>query len=60
MRLALAGVLGFIATWILGPLVIPWLHRVKFGQVVRPDGPQSHLSKQGTPTMGGMLFLLPL
>jgi len=57
-------VVAFIASFILalitGPLVIPFLRRLKFGQTVRDDGPQSHLIKNGTPIMGGVIFLLPL
>ncbi len=41
-------------------LVRPLLHKLKFGQEVRSDGPQSHLTKQGTPTMGGIVFLLSI
>lgn len=41
----------------LGPLMIPLLHRLKFGQVVREDGPAAHKSKTGTPTMGGLMML---
>ena len=41
-----------------GPLVIPILRRLKVGQTVRDDGPQTHLKKNGTPTMGGIIFLL--
>ena len=41
---------------IIGPILIPALRRLKFGQSVRSDGPQSHLQKQGTPTMGGVMF----
>lgn len=41
----------------LCPVIIPFLHRLKFGQQVRDDGPQSHLKKQGTPTMGGLIIL---
>lgn len=44
-------------TVISGPLVIPFLRRVKFGQTVRTDGPSRHLKKTGTPTMGGIMFL---
>ncbi|OAT81852.1 phospho-N-acetylmuramoyl-pentapeptide-transferase [Desulfotomaculum copahuensis] len=44
-------------TVLLGPLAIPVLHRLKFGQQVRDDGPASHLQKTGTPTMGGVMFL---
>jgi len=42
---------------LLGPAVIPLLHRLKFGQVVREDGPAAHKAKTGTPTMGGLLIL---
>lgn len=42
------------------PLFIPFLKRLKFGQFVRDDGPQSHLKKQGTPTMGGIVILLSI
>ncbi len=45
------------ATWLMGPLLIPLLRRLKVGQWVRDDGPQRHLTKTGTPTMGGMMFL---
>ena len=41
----------------LGPKVINWLHILHFGQPVRNDGPQTHLKKQGTPTMGGLLII---
>ena len=44
----------------MGPLLIPALHRLKFGQSVRDDGPKSHLKKQGTPTMGGVIFFFTL
>lgn len=47
---------GLLTTAII-PLSLPWLRRLKFGQFVRDDGPQSHLAKSGTPTMGGILFL---
>jgi phospho-N-acetylmuramoyl-pentapeptide-transferase len=46
----------FIAIFI-GPKMIKWLKRMQIGQTVRDDGPQSHLSKSGTPTMGGVLIL---
>ncbi len=44
-------------TLLLGPLAIPLLQRLKFGQSIRDDGPATHLSKSGTPTMGGIMFL---
>lgn len=49
--------MSFVVTFLLGPFVIPALIRFKFGQNVRSDGPASHLSKRGTPTMGGVIFL---
>jgi len=45
---------------LLGPLFIPLLRRLKFGQQIRTDGPQSHLKKQGTPTMGGIIIMIAL
>ncbi|MDA3877052.1 MAG: phospho-N-acetylmuramoyl-pentapeptide-transferase, partial [Halothiobacillus sp.] len=55
---AMLGVLTalVIALWI-GPPMIRWLQSVKAGQPIRGDGPQSHLTKAGTPTMGGALIL---
>jgi phospho-N-acetylmuramoyl-pentapeptide-transferase len=51
---------AFLLAVLLGPLLIPLLRRLKFGQQVRDDGPQSHLKKSGTPTMGGIIILLAL
>ncbi|MFZ5944151.1 MAG: phospho-N-acetylmuramoyl-pentapeptide-transferase [Bacillota bacterium] len=48
------------ACLVLGPFLIPALRRLKFGQSVRDDGPKRHLQKQGTPTMGGVMFLFSL
>lgn len=53
----LAIIIAFAISAILCPIVIPFLHRLKFGQQVREDGPQAHLKKQGTPTMGGLMIL---
>jgi phospho-N-acetylmuramoyl-pentapeptide-transferase len=53
-----APVIGFAIALGLGPILLPILRRLKVGQVVRSDGPQRHLAKTGTPTMGGVLFLL--
>ena len=44
-------------TILLGPVLIPLLKRLKFGQCERELGPKSHLTKQGTPTMGGLMFI---
>ena len=51
---------AFLITVLLGPVIIPYLRKLKFGQTVRDDGPQSHLKKNGTPTMGGILFLISI
>lgn len=53
----LAIIIAFAISAILCPIVIPFLHKLKFGQQVRIDGPQAHLKKQGTPTMGGLVIL---
>lgn len=50
-------VVSVIVAYLLAPLVLPILSRLKFGQTVREDGPASHLSKNGTPTMGGIIFI---
>lgn len=54
----LSVMLSFAISVILGPLVIPFLRRLKVGQTERTEGPESHLKKNGTPTMGGILFLV--
>lgn len=53
-------VTSFILTVILAPIGIPMLRRLKFGQSIREEGPQSHMKKAGTPTMGGLIFLLSI
>ena len=55
--LAGAGILSFLVALILGKWLIPWLHKLKFGQTILEDGPTWHQKKQGTPTMGGILFI---
>lgn len=52
-----AAILSFGISALLGPILIPWLRRLKVGQTVREDGPAEHLKKNGTPTMGGLLIL---
>ena len=49
--------ISFAISAALGPVVIPLLRRLKFGQTERDDGPKSHLKKTGTPTMGGLMIL---
>ncbi len=51
-------VISFVISVVLGPVIIPFLKRLKVGQTERDDGPQSHLKKSGTPTMGGILILI--
>ena len=55
--LAVTGVLSFLIALVLGKWLIPWLHKLKFGQTILEDGPTWHQKKQGTPTMGGILFI---
>ena len=56
--IAIPALAAFFVTLILGPGLIKILHRLKFGQFIREEGPESHLKKSGTPTMGGILFLI--
>ena len=52
------GVIGaFIIAALLGKIMIPVLHRLKFGQEIREEGPKWHAKKSGTPTMGGLIFI---
>ena len=57
LALAFAAVIGFFVAYLLGYVVIPWLHKLKFGQTILDIGPSWHKNKQGTPTMGGVLFM---
>ena len=50
--------LSFAITVILGTIIVPILRKLKIGQIERDDGPESHLKKQGTPTMGGIIIIL--
>ena len=56
-EMAIPVLMAFGISVILGPLVIPFLRRLKVGQTVRDEGPESHLKKSGTPTMGGLMIL---
>lgn len=53
-------IIAFVVSVILGIVVIPILRKLKVGQIERDDGPQSHLKKQGTPTMGGIIMILTM
>lgn len=57
-RSILASLTALMVGLLCGPLMIRWLSRLQIGQMVRDDGPQSHLVKAGTPTMGGVLIIL--
>ena len=52
--------ISFAITIILALIIIPILKKIKVGQIERDDGPKSHLKKQGTPTMGGMIFMFSI
>jgi len=56
-RSAYAAITALLVCFIMGPPMIEWLRRVRLGQKVRAEGPQSHLAKAGTPTMGGLLIV---
>jgi phospho-N-acetylmuramoyl-pentapeptide-transferase len=60
LRTVLAAMTALIISFIAGPRVIRWLAAKKIGQAVRNDGPQTHLVKSGTPTMGGALILIAI
>ena len=53
-------IITFILSIILGTIIIPILKKLKVGQIERDDGPQSHLKKQGTPTMGGIIIIITM
>ena len=53
-------IISFGICVVLCPILIPFLRRMKFGQFVRNDGPESHLKKTGTPTMGGIIIVLSI
>jgi len=60
LRTVLAAMTALIISFLAGPPVIRWLTAKKIGQAVRNDGPQTHLVKAGTPTMGGALILIAI
>ena len=57
LRTILATLTSLLMAIVIGPKMIRWLQRLQIGQTVRDDGPQTHLQKMGTPTMGGVLIL---
>ena len=60
LRAVLATMTALVISFVVGPRMIAWLARMKIGQSVRDDGPQTHLAKAGTPTMGGALILVSI
>ena len=60
LRAVLAAMTALIISFVAGPRVIRWLAAKKIGQAVREYGPQTHLAKKGTPTMGGALILIAI
>jgi phospho-N-acetylmuramoyl-pentapeptide-transferase len=60
LRAVLACMTALVISFVIGPRMIAWLTRMKIGQSVRDDGPQTHLTKAGTPTMGGALILVSI
>ncbi len=58
MQSALCAIIGFLVSALSGPVIIPWLQKLKIGQQILEIGPNWHKSKAGTPTMGGIIFIL--
>ena len=58
MEIILAAIVSFVVTAVVGKLLIPALVRLKAGQSIKEIGPKWHMSKQGTPTMGGLMFII--
>jgi phospho-N-acetylmuramoyl-pentapeptide-transferase len=59
-RSAYAAITALLVSFLVGPHLIHWLKESRLGQKIRTDGPESHLGKAGTPTMGGLLILLAI
>ncbi|MBN2200202.1 MAG: phospho-N-acetylmuramoyl-pentapeptide-transferase [Candidatus Aminicenantes bacterium] len=57
VRTALAGITALLLGLLVGPVFIRWIKKRRLGQEIRSDGPQSHLSKKGTPSLGGILII---
>ena len=58
VALIISAVIAFGVTAGLGFVIIPWLHKLKFGQTILDIGPKWHKKKQGTPNMGGLMFII--
>ena len=59
-RAAYAAITALLVCFVAGPPMIEWLRRVRLGQKIRPEGPQAHMAKAGTPTMGGLLIVMAI
>ncbi len=57
VKIVLGFLLSLATTLLIGPVLIPFLRKLKFGQYIREEGPSWHRSKSGTPTMGGIIFV---
>lgn len=58
--LILTIVASFLISVLLSPIIIPLLRKMKFGQFIRTEGPESHQKKSGTPTMGGFIIIVSI
>ena len=58
MRVILAFIVAAGAVMLIAPFFIPMLHHLKYGQVEREEGPHAHSAKEGTPSMGGVMFII--
>lgn len=58
LAIAIALVIAFVISAVSGKWIIPWLHKLKYGQTILDIGPSWHKKKQGTPTMGGIMFII--
>lgn len=58
LKILVAAVVAFVVSAVIGKFLVPALRRWKAGQSIKEDGPTWHMSKQGTPTMGGLMFIL--
>ena len=54
----LPAIIAFVLSAVLCPVIIPFLQKLKFGQFIRDEGPEAHQKKSGTPTMGGIIFII--
>ncbi|MEG0036156.1 MAG: phospho-N-acetylmuramoyl-pentapeptide-transferase, partial [Oscillospiraceae bacterium] len=57
-KLVLAFAIAFFTAALMGKIIVPWLRKIKAGQSIKENGPTWHMSKSGTPTMGGVIFIM--